>query len=418
MEALKISSLVTSAELAEQLGNYAKSSAAIGGSKRSNDGGSDTEKAAQKSVKNRALRYEMHDTARSLLRNDLLSKGAIDIKQIKGAYRVVHCRHTMMAKQVGINKSASTGKCFYTGLVTCGSVWSCPLCSVLIQSRRSVEVSKAIESAYNDHGLSCSMITLTFPHYSFQSCKYLIDKQKQALKYFRESRAYKNMLKEIGYKGLIRGLEVVYGSNGWHPHTHELWFHKPSKIHRQTAIIKHFWFKACDKAGLIPKGKSTSFKKHAVDIKLNVSSGDYLQKSSQDGWGIDKELTSSSLKSSSKGLPPFALLESANSLESSDREAHGQLFVEYAKAFAGKRQLYWTNGLKDFFNVDEKTDEEIANEDIDKAYQLGNLDGISWLIIRKNKARFLMLYLIENGGFHLCVEWLKLHGVNTEYIYK
>lgn len=34
---------------------------------------------------------------------------------------------------------------------------------------------------------------------------------------------FKKFKDGIGYEGLVRGLELTYGSNGWHPHTHELW---------------------------------------------------------------------------------------------------------------------------------------------------------------------------------------------------
>ncbi|WP_223932393.1 hypothetical protein, partial [Aeromonas caviae] len=31
------------------------------------------------------------------------------------------------------------------------------------------------------------------------------------------------MRQTLGYRGLVRGLELTYGSNGWHLHTHEMW---------------------------------------------------------------------------------------------------------------------------------------------------------------------------------------------------
>ncbi len=58
-------------------------------------------------------------------------------------------------------------KAFYTGLAVCGSVWSCPVCTAKIQERRRLEISKGMDKAY-ESGLKCVMVTLTFPHMSFQ----------------------------------------------------------------------------------------------------------------------------------------------------------------------------------------------------------------------------------------------------------
>jgi hypothetical protein len=415
MKLNKISSIEPESGLLELLGNYAKSSVVKYPSTSSNDATYSEELLEVKRAQNRALRYEMQDTARTLLKSDFSNSGFDSVKQIKGAYRLIKCRSFQIGPQVGLQRSIKHGKVFYSGLVTCGSVWSCPVCAPIIQQQRQKEISKAMDSAYNDKGLSCSMLTFTFPHYIFESCSSLLEKMAKAFSTFRALSSYKTMRKNIGYVGLIRGLETVYGKNGWHNHTHEIWFHDPKKIRRQKSNIRKMWYHSCKKAGLVPKGKFSAFMKHAFDLKTCVSSGEYLLKSAQDGWGVDNELTKNSLKSNSKGLPPFALLESANDLDDPNSKRNGALFLEFAKAFAGKRQTYWTNGLKEFFSIADLTDEETVEKNKDKAIQLGTLDKTAWFIIRKNKARSLILYLSEKGGFHYVCQWLALHGVPVQH---
>lgn len=413
MQIASISTYRPSEALFSHLGNYAKYFVAQNPIDASNDAVSDAISKKKKSVSIRALRYEMQDTARKLLRADLGKLGPIDIKSFKGPYRLVPCRHVRVSAFVGLNLSLEHGKAFYTGLATCGSVWSCPVCSSIIQERRRKEVCKAIDSAYSE-GLTCSMLTLTFPHYSFNSCVELLEKQKSALAHFRSTTPYRSLKKRIGYIGLIRGLEVVYGSNGWHPHTHEIWFHDKGKSKGLLFTLKRLWFNACSKFGLIPKGKITAFKKYAVDLRLGANSGDYLAKSSDESyWGADSELVRSSLKNTAKGLPPFALLESANCSDDSNSLRNGRLYVEYVKAFVGKSQLFWSKGMKDRYLIEDKSDETLATESVDKSIELGLLNSLAWEIIRKNKARDLVLYLLENGGFETVIEWLRLHGVNS-----
>ena len=40
----------------------------------------------------------------------------------------------------------------------------------------------------------------------------------------------------------------------------------------------------------------------------------------------------------------------------------GKLFQEFAIAMKGSRQLVWSRGLKSLLDLDEKTDEELAEE--------------------------------------------------------
>ena len=43
-------------------------------------------------------------------------------------------------------------------------------------------------------------------------------------------------------------------------------------------------------------------------------------------------------------------------------EQFGKLFQEFAICFKGSRQLDWSRGLKAMFSIDNKTDEELAEE--------------------------------------------------------
>lgn len=49
-------------------------------------------------------------------------------------------------------------------------------------------------------------------------------KQSQAFVYLRKGKLWDKFKQKISFEGLIRSLEVTHGKNGWHPHTHELWF--------------------------------------------------------------------------------------------------------------------------------------------------------------------------------------------------
>ena len=74
-------------------------------------------------------------------------------------------------------------------------------------------------------------------------------------------------------------------------------------------------------------------------------------------------------KGKAGGETPFDLLRAVLA-DKNDKQA-AALFAEFAKAFKGKRQLSWSNGLKAKFNLVEKDDEELAAELEDSAELLG-----------------------------------------------
>jgi hypothetical protein len=53
----------------------------------------------------------------------------------------------------------------YQGLMTCGSVWSCPRCSAVIAHTRSAEIGAAVRECYRQGG-RVYMLTLTMRHSS------------------------------------------------------------------------------------------------------------------------------------------------------------------------------------------------------------------------------------------------------------
>lgn len=325
-------------------------------------------------------------------------------------HRVCKCRRTPYSAggdddDVKVMKSKEHGKAFYGGLVVCGNVWVCPVCAGVVQERRRIEIAKAIEWAYQND-LKPVMITLTFSHQRFDGLKDLLTKQQKAFVGLRGGKAWAGFKDRVGYKGLIRSLEVTHGNHGWHPHTHELWFVKKTA---NAEYIKNFvtdrWFKVCSKAGLVPRGRTKAFKKHSVDVKDNCSASDYLAKQDDSRhWGADREIAKASVKEAyGKGKHPFALLDEYTT---DGNRYSGRLFLEYLEAMRGRPQIFWSHGLKALVGVDEKTDEEIAAEAQDAADLLARLNRHEWKLVLKYKARALILDIAETAGLPGIHQWL------------
>lgn len=338
----------------------------------------------------RALRFQAQGHARGLLARR--ARATHPDKHPGDVYRTASCKWSRIASEVTVWRDQLHGSAHYSGIATCGSVWACPICASKIQERRRAEVENAMTWA-KENDLTPVLVTLTFPHTAFDHLRELLQKQADALGRFRRSRAYVKLMRRVGFAGLIRSLEVTHGPNGWHPHTHELQFHEPRNAMGLHAELTRLWESACRSAGLLDESKVEAFRLHAVDVQFDVTSGDYLAKQDDSRkWGLAHEVAKATSKQGrAKGVHPHHFLV---------RRAPGDdaLYFEYIEGMKGRRQLFWSHGLKAQVGVAEKSDEEVAEEETQAALQVCTLDRAAWNLVRGNDARAEVLDAAERDG--------------------
>lgn len=348
----------------------------------------------------RAERYRLQNSARDLL----LWKGQGEgLEYPANFHRTAKCLHVRTGSNVGVHLSNEHNKAFMSGLAVCGSVWSCPVCAAKIQERRRIEIAQAFDWAYTNNK-KVIMVTFTIPHYANQRLVELITKMRAAFSGLRAGNPWVRITQRVGYIGLIRSLEVTLGENGWHPHTHEAWIvDKETDTEALRDRVAARWLTMCKRAGIVAKSAEASFLARSVNIMDNCSTSDYLAKQDDSrNWGIDRELASASSKKSRspKGFHPFGLLaEHAEGGEG--RKDAGARFIEYATTMRDKRcrQIFWSADLKKLVGLEDKQDEELAEEQTDKADLLGLLDADQWSLIIKCQAKSDVLDAAENGGW-------------------
>jgi len=388
------------------LGTYTKSSSPLDPSNTSN---------VQHLQGVRADRYTLQTSIRKLImqKSGFNFDEIVSLEDYNGLHRVVKCARTRIGMFVDIKMDAEINKACYSGLAICGSVWACPCCSAKLQEVRRKDVSKAMEWAYSN-SLKAVMVTFTTPHYEHQSCASLLDKMSAAFKYFRSGKSYQKFKKRVGFDGMIRGLETMYGRNGWHNHTHELWFvDSEADANEIKAYVVDRWEKACQKQGLIPKGNLRKFREHSIDVWDNASTSDYLSKQDDSKylkWGADSEITSQNGKKSKGLIHPFQLV----ALWDQGYEDAGDKFIEYIEAFKGRSQLYWSQGLKKkvFKEEEELTDQEACELEKPELALIATLEHFAWQIVLDKKARSTLLDIAENEGEQGIDAWLKRYGVH------
>lgn len=361
----------------------------------------------------RADRYASQNSIKSLF----VARGGFDntvmtIENYNSLPRVVKCHSVRIKPTVDIKKNPEHDRAFYSGLAVCGSVWDCPVCSARILQKRREEISLAVDWAYKN-GFKVVMVTLTTPHYSFQTCSDLLTSFSKALTYLKTGKSWDNYKKSVDWQGSIRGLETLFGANGWHNHTHELWLvskNLDSDVLKNKILER--WFKACNRQGLIPSGKKKAFMQHSVDVVDNASASDYLAKHDDKknlSWGVDKELTSPLSKASKDLLHPFQLAY----MHSRGFSKFGDLFAEYSRAFKGKSSVFWSRGLKKKIGIVEKDDEALAKQETEKIDLLISVEHFAWVEIKNRRARSLILDIAEKLGADGVEDWLREHKVSS-----
>lgn len=378
------------------LGPPSKNPPAVGASEGQDQSAVGTALSGQNSKPTRAdysrERYRADSAIKRVLRRDAARRFP-DEEHPSKVHRQIGCTWTTVG-DVALVKPQGRDSYHYKGLKICGSVWVCPLCASKVQERRRQEVAAAIAWAVG-MGKDCAMVSFTFPHRVNQPLSDLLKKQQRAITLLRSSRGYTALMRECGSVGRIRSLEVTHGTNGWHPHTHELLFiasgYDARRLQNRLAWL---WLAACKKAGLFVDGRDSeeSFVLHSVDVTAgDDGAAAYIAKmDDQSKWGISHEMTKSSSKQGRRaGSHPFGL--------ALDTATQG-LFVEYVWAMKGQRQLVWSRGLKNSVGVVEKTDEEIAAEEVSKIDDHIPIGLDEWVLVRKHDARFDLVEAARAGG--------------------
>lgn len=320
-------------------------------------------------------------------------------RQLLQKSRTANClRLRTKGQQLQVLKSKEHKKAMYKGLQTCGSVWACPVCAAKISERRRVELLAAI-TMHQAQGGQVWLATFTTPHHLGDDLAEVLAGQAKALSYLNGGRAAQKLFGQMGCIGSVRALEVTHGrkravNNGWHPHYHVLLFVAGGLDLEDFRLpLYERWAAACVKAGL----KEPSFE-HGVRLDDGSKAAAYASK-----WGLESEMTKGHIKKAMDGETPFDFLRAY--LEDTDKQA-GALFCEFATVFKGKRQLFWSKGLKARFKIGEKTDEELAAEQDDQAVLLGTITLEQWRAVLKNRARATVLELAERLGWHAAVEFM------------
>lgn len=301
----------------------------------------------------------------------------------------VCCRALLPTRpEVEIHKTttASGSSAFhYGGLMVCGSVWVCPVCASKITERRRLELSQGVES-WKAQGGSVYLLTLTVPHYASTRLATVLDGLSDAFRRMMNRKHWRRFSDSVDLAGRVRTLEVTHGPNGWHPHFHVLLFsRRPVLVFEYERALLEHWQSACVAAGL-PRPN-----RHGLSLDDGSRAAHYVSK-----WGLESEMTKGHVKEGVRDghVSPFGLL----GLHLDENAHAADLFREYARIFKGKRQLVWSDGLRDLLGLGkESTDEELATSEEENATLFVSVPLNVWKVILHRDQRGQLLDVCHQG---------------------
>lgn len=346
----------------------------------------------EKMTINRLARWRRQSVARELLPNE----------------RVAKCYRVRVKEFVDVLRSIEHKRAHYGGLVTCASVWSCPVCSSKITERRRIDLQAAIDKAAS-MGFYFFMATFTLSHTKADTLNDVRARLTDALTKTKSGRWYQDFVEEFQIFGNVTASEVTYGTEfGWHFHKHAIYFTRQPMSESKCVQIQN--------ALSVQYGKKlASLGRYAhpiygVDIRAgNSHVADYVAKYGHDrsNWSLAAEITKSSSKRALQNKDHFTPFELLDLYFNGESEA-GKLFQEYASTMKGTRQLRFSNGLRDLLNLDEEmSDEELAAAQDDDAVLFAQLTVAQWRKILRHEARGQVLEVAARGDIELFQTYLR-----------
>ncbi len=374
--------------------------------------------------------------ASARVRRFMLQSGA---RELLPGERVSHCLRTPVGGLVSVLYSPKYRAGHLGGLQTCGSVWSCPVCSAKISEKRASDLTQATHM-WRERGGLLFLVTLTLKHSAsdpllipaipdrVEEIPWLKPKTikgtgspasgvlgdlMQASYLFRTGGWWTRFQERYGLGekngggGTVRSLEVTDGSHGWHPHLHVLFFVKSGADRAAfTSDLKARWGEVVEKVGGYA---STDW---GCDVRsANEEIAAYLAKFGKEQfWTVARELSKSSSKNAyGSGRSMNELLEAF--VVHGDHRA-GVRWREYAKAFKGRNQHVYSPGLRGRLGLDDdKTDEELAAQAVEDAVVLALMTVVQWRVVLGNDARGELCDVASSGDPALVSSFLSRLGV-------
>lgn len=277
----------------------------------------------------------------------------------------------------GVRVMRSGDDAYFDGIITCKSIWLCPVCAQRINSQRLDQLKDALGSGYKT-----VMVTATLRHDQGDRLRDLLRSLKDAVRRVKSGRWWGDYKDSHGVVASVTSYEITHGVFGWHPHIHMLLF-----LDRDRPDVDVMWSEFVSRyVYLVDRGGGYASRHHAVDVtQTGSSAGQYLVKHVSVDAGLAYEMSSTDTKdgrgSGSKTFWDLVFL-SKYFTDAVD------LIKEYADATYRLKSFVWSRGAKKILGVKDQKD-----RDGDDPLPVANITRPVWTVIRTHALQDTVLSL-------------------------
>ncbi len=288
------------------------------------------------------------------------------------------CKAPIGNGHVGVN--SHDGGAHFSGLETCASVHTCPVCAPKIRAARMSDVLTAFDK-HSANGGGFVFMTLTVHHEPGEALAVLLDLLGGAWKSVAEHRQFKEWKQRLGLLGNIMALEVTDGRHSWHPHRHVMLFlERPptrNEVEAFEAVLDELYGNWLAKQGRKKVKVIDPRTSKRVGVRLDYVPADDTGRAEQLGRYLTKmqagfELARGDLKQSrvaadnEKGRLPMDIVDQYDAAtDDAERRQLAARWHEYEKAMTGKSAVRFSKGLRKHLDMeDAKSDQELADEEV------------------------------------------------------
>jgi len=248
------------------------------------------------------------------------------------------------------NVMRSGDDAYITGVITCKSIWLCPVCAERIICDRRDQLKQALMSGYKT-----AMVTVTLRHDKSDRLSDLLRCLKDAIRKLKSGRWWSNYKSRFGVVAYVSSFEITHGDlYGWHPHAHILLF-----LDRQDVDVDLMWTEMVTRyVDIVDRLGGYASRHHSVDVSRGDGQvKDYLVKHVTVDDRLAFEMSSTDTKDGrgkqSKSFWDLVYLS----------KYFGDvvdLVKEYAHATYRLQSFVWSRGAKDFFGISDDQDKDVG----------------------------------------------------------
>ena len=330
---------------------------------------------------------------------DLLHEVSGDKRLRWCGYGAVNNSYITIRLGLDRNGNKRAGAC---GVIMCGRVWTCPVCSYKIANQRNDDLVNTFRVWKEKHG-TLLFITFTLSHSKTMPLDKVWRGLDQSWKYMLNGKAWNNFSIQYGAYGFVRATELTHGSNGWHTHYHtalfvEKGFDSEKNIKEIREYLSNRWITALGKNGF---SASASI---GVDLRRTYSDSGlsrYLNK-------FANEITKGQVKTAKKqNRTPFAILQDikdSKDFEGAKTQSDLSLWWEFERVSKGKRQLVISKKVRSLVALTPIND--IEDDYIIAPVNVLTISSNNWVYLKQRKLLSEFYNLLETTDFASVLFWL------------